>query len=134
MTETLQKKCLTAYYKTDIEPTLDRLHQVKDIVSNFELEGANRLMSALKMKHMDLDEIDRLAEYISQAREKMDKELVRLHKYLHDPLHYQRVGSPFLAIISILLSDLFNLRIELLAKNARHRCQRAVQPLPVIIL
>lgn len=38
MTETLQKKCLTAYYKTDIEPTLDRLHQVKDIVSNFELE------------------------------------------------------------------------------------------------
>ena len=38
-------------------------------------------MSALKMKHMDLDEIDRLAEYISQAREKMDKELVRLHKY-----------------------------------------------------
>ena len=62
MTETLRKKCLTAYYKTDIEPTLDRLNQVKDIVSNFELEGANRLMSALKMKHMDLDEIDRLAE------------------------------------------------------------------------
>ena len=41
-------------------------------------------MSALKMKHMDLDEIDRLAEYISQAREKMDKELVRLHKYEKD--------------------------------------------------
>lgn len=81
MTETLQQKCLKAYYKTDIEPTLDRLLQVKDIVSNFELEGADRLLSALKMKHMDLVEIERLAEYISQAREKMDKELVRLHKY-----------------------------------------------------
>lgn len=81
MTETLQQKCLKAYYKTDIEPTLDRLLQVKDIVSNFELEGADRLLSALKMKHMDLVEIERLAEYIYQAREKMDKELVRLHKY-----------------------------------------------------
>ena len=84
MTETLQQKCLKAYYKTDIEPTLDRLHQVKDIVSNFELEGADRLMSALKMKHMDLDEIERLAEYISQAREKMDKELKRLKLYEKD--------------------------------------------------
>lgn len=64
MTETLQQKCLKAYYKTDIEPTLDRLLQVKDIVSNFELEGADRLLSALKMKHMDLVEIERLAEYI----------------------------------------------------------------------
>lgn len=70
MTETLQQKCLKAYYKTDIEPTLDRLLQVKDIVSNFEHEGADRLLSALKMKHMDLDEIERLAEYIYQAREK----------------------------------------------------------------
>ena len=84
MTETLQQKCLKAYYKTDIEPTLDRLLQVKDIVSNFELEGADRLLSALKMKHMDFEEIERLAEYISQAREKMDKELVRLHKYEKD--------------------------------------------------
>ena len=58
MTETLQQKCLKAYYKTDIEPTLDRLLQVKDIVSNFELEGADRLLSALKMKHMDLEEIE----------------------------------------------------------------------------
>lgn len=41
MTEQIKKKCLTAYYKTDIEPTLDRLNQVKDIVINFETEGAN---------------------------------------------------------------------------------------------
>ena len=58
MTETLQQKCLKAYYKTDIEPTLDRLLQVKDIVSNFELEGADRLLSALKMKHMDLSRLN----------------------------------------------------------------------------
>lgn len=40
MTDLIKKKCLTAYYNTDIEPTLQRLHQVKDIVSNFEIEGA----------------------------------------------------------------------------------------------
>lgn len=84
MTDLVKTKCLTAYYNTDIEPTLQRLHQVKDIVSNFEVEGANRLMSALKMKHMDLEEIERLTEYISQAREKMGKELDRLHRYEKD--------------------------------------------------
>lgn len=84
MTEQIKKKCLTAYYKTDIEPTLDRLNQVKDIVINFETEGANRLMCALSMKHMDLEEIERLTEYISQARDKMNKELARLHKYEND--------------------------------------------------
>ena len=84
MTDSIKKKCLTAYYNTDIEPTLQRLHQVKDIVSNFEVEGANRLMSALKMKHMDLEEIERLTEYISQARDKMSKELDRLHRYEKD--------------------------------------------------
>lgn len=31
-----KEKCLQAYYRTDIEPTLDRLNQIKDIVSNFE--------------------------------------------------------------------------------------------------
>lgn len=84
MTDLIKKKCLTAYYNTDIEPTLQRLHQVKDIVSNFEVEGANRLMSALKMKHMDLEEIERLTEYISQARDKMSKELDCLHRYEKD--------------------------------------------------
>ena len=62
MTETLQQKCLKAYYKTDIEPTLDRLLQVKDIVSNFDLEGGDRLLSALNMKHMYLVEFLRMAE------------------------------------------------------------------------
>lgn len=38
-----KEKCLQAYYHTDIEPTLDRLNQIKDIVSNFEKDGANRL-------------------------------------------------------------------------------------------
>lgn len=52
-----KEKCLQAYYRTDIEPTLDRLNQIKDIVSNFEKNGANRLTCALEMKHKDLDEI-----------------------------------------------------------------------------
>lgn len=34
MTDLVKTKCLTAYYNTDIEPTLDRLNQVKDIVTS----------------------------------------------------------------------------------------------------
>lgn len=76
-----KEKCLQAYYHTDIEPTLDRLNQIKDIVSNFEKNGANRLTCALEMKHKDLDEIEKLSEFIAQAREKMEKELERLKKF-----------------------------------------------------
>ena len=76
-----KEKCLQAYYHTDIEPTLDRLNQIKDIVSNFEKDGANRLTCALEMKHKDLDEIEKLSEFIAQAREKMEKELERLKKF-----------------------------------------------------
>ena len=43
--------CKKAYYYTDIEPTLDRLNQVKEIVADFEAQGADRLMSALLMAH-----------------------------------------------------------------------------------
>ena len=75
-----KEKCLQVYYHTDIEPTLDRLNQIKDIVSNFEKDGANRLTCALEMKHKDLDEIEKLSEFIAQAREKMEKELERLKK------------------------------------------------------
>ena len=71
--------CKKAYYYTDIEPTLDRLNQVKEIVADFEAQGADRLMSALLMKHMDEKDIERFVEYIGQAREKMEKERLRLH-------------------------------------------------------
>ena len=80
--ETDQKnKCRQAYYRTDIEPTLDRLNQIKEIVSNFEKNGANRLTCALEMKHKDLDEIEQLSVFIAQARDKMEKELERLKKF-----------------------------------------------------
>ena len=81
MNDKQKDECKKAYYHTDIEPTLDRLYQVKEIVSNFDKEGANRLMCALSMRHMDLEEIERLAEYIGQVHEKMEKELIRLKKY-----------------------------------------------------
>lgn len=84
MDTTQKDKCRKAYYHTDIEPTLDSLNQVKDIVSNFEAKGADRLQSALLMKNMDVDDIERFAEYIAQARYKMERELARLRKYEKD--------------------------------------------------
>lgn len=73
-----------SYYYTDIEPTLDRLNTILNIAQNFESEGASRLMCALNMKHMDILEVERLGVYIAQARDKMEKELVRVRKYEKD--------------------------------------------------
>lgn len=73
-----------SYYYTDIEPTLDRLNTILNIAQNFESEGASRLMCALNMKHMDIQEVERLGVYIAQARDKMEKELVRVRKYEKD--------------------------------------------------
>lgn len=81
MTTDQKEKCCKAYYHSDIEPTLDRLNQIKEIVSNFEKDGANRLTCALEMKHKDLDEIEQLSAFIAQARDKMEKELERLKKF-----------------------------------------------------
>lgn len=36
MTTDQKEKCCKAYYHSDIEPTLDRLNQIKDIVSNLK--------------------------------------------------------------------------------------------------
>lgn len=81
MTTDQKEKCRKAYYHSDIEPTLDRLNQIKEIVSKFEKDGANRLTCALEMKHKDLDEIEQLSGFIAQACDKMEKELERLKKF-----------------------------------------------------
>ena len=49
MTDFVKKKCLTAYYNTDIEPTLDRLNQVKDIVI---LKSATIIQYTIKGRFM----------------------------------------------------------------------------------
>ena len=38
MTENQKEEILRSYYYTDVEPTLDRLIEVKDIVTTFEKE------------------------------------------------------------------------------------------------
>lgn len=79
-----QEEIRQAYYYTDVEPTLERLNTILEITENFEKEGESRLLCALNMRHMDIPEIERLGDYIAQAREKMEKELARIHKYEQD--------------------------------------------------
>ena len=81
MTENQKEEILRSYYYTDVEPTLDRLIEVKDIVTSFEKEGANRLQYALNMKHINEEEVERFSSYISNARIKMEKELDRLRDF-----------------------------------------------------
>ena len=73
-----------AYYYTDIEPTLENLHEIIRICEIFIKEGGDRLMCAMDMRKWDLDEIERLAVYIVQSRQKMETELNRLRKYQYD--------------------------------------------------
>ena len=70
-----------AYYSTDIDPTLGRLHELNEIADKYKTDGAQRLLCALLMKHMDTDDIERETVFISEAREKMEKELARLKKF-----------------------------------------------------
>ena len=70
-----------AYYFTDIEPTLENLHEIIGICETFTKEGGDRLMCAMDMRKWDLDEIERLTVYIVQSRQKMETELNRLRKY-----------------------------------------------------
>lgn len=70
-----------SYYYTDIEPTLDNLHEIIRICETFMKEGGDRLMCAMGMRKWDIDEIERLAVYIVQSRQKMETELNRLRKY-----------------------------------------------------
>lgn len=73
-----------SYYYTDIEPTLDNLHEIIKICETFMKEGGDRLMCAMGMRKWDIDEIERLAVYIVQSRQKMETELNRLRKYKED--------------------------------------------------
>ena len=73
-----------AYYYTDIEPTLDNLHEIINICNIFINEGGDRLMCAMDMRKWDLDEIERLSGYIVQSRQKRETELFRLRKYEED--------------------------------------------------
>ena len=72
------------YYYTDIEPTLENLHEIIRICEIFTKEGGDRLMCAMDMRKWDLDEIERLAVYIVESRQKMETELNRLKKYEKD--------------------------------------------------
>lgn len=79
-----QEEIRQAYYYTDIEPTLENLHDIIRICEIFIKEGGDRLMCAMDMRKWDIDEIERLVVYIVQSRQKMETELNRLKKYQYD--------------------------------------------------
>ncbi len=74
----------SAYYYTDINPTLDSLKEIITMCETFNKEGGDRLMCAMDMRRWDLDEIERLTGYILQSRLKMEPELKRLNKFKVD--------------------------------------------------
>lgn len=69
------------YYYKDFDPTLENLKKVMDIIENYEKYGAQQLMYALQMNHINIEEIDRLSQYIVEARQRLEQELKRVKKY-----------------------------------------------------
>ena len=69
------------YYYKDFDPTLDNLNKVMKIIENYGDHGAQQLMYALQMNHIDIEEIDRLSIYIVDARERLEKELKRVKQF-----------------------------------------------------
>jgi len=69
------------YYYTDIKPMVENLYEIIRICETFEKDGGDRLMCAMDMRKWDLEEIERLSDYIVQSRQKMETELIRLKKY-----------------------------------------------------
>jgi hypothetical protein len=79
------------------------------------------------MKHKDLDEIEKLSEFIAQAREKMEKELERLKKFesggeqnVHPLICFFCHNSRFYIALSLFLSFISLYLFHLLAH--RHLC------------
>lgn len=70
-----------SYYYKDFDPTLDNLNKVMKIIENYGDHGAQRLMYALQLNHIDIEEIDRLSIYIVDARERLEKELKRVKQF-----------------------------------------------------
>ena len=70
-----------SYYYKDFDPTLDNLNKVMKIIENYGEHGAQQLMYALQMNHIDINEIDRLSIYIVDARERLEKELKRVKQF-----------------------------------------------------
>lgn len=70
-----------SYYSKYICPTMDNLKLIIKIFENFGEHGAQQLMYALHMNHIDREEVENLSQYIVDVREKMEKELIRVKKY-----------------------------------------------------
>ena len=60
-----------AYYYTDIEPTLENLHDIIRISDIFIKEGGDRLMCAMDMRKWDLDEIERFERELADIDQRL---------------------------------------------------------------
>lgn len=72
---------LKSYYYTDIDPTVDSLNNVITLCESFQTCGGDKLLYAIEMRNWKLVQINALIEYITNARQRMERELMRLKSY-----------------------------------------------------
>ena len=75
---------LKNYYNTDIDPTVDSLNNVITLCENFQTGGGDKLLYAIEMRNWKLVQINTLIEYITKARQRMERELMRLKNYKYE--------------------------------------------------
>ena len=72
------------YYYTDIDPTVDSLDNVITLCEQFQTCGGDKLLYAIEMRNWKLVQINTLIEYITKARQRMERELMRLKNYKYE--------------------------------------------------
>lgn len=69
------------YYSSVIDPTIDGLNEIVGICQNFKTDGEDRIMFAMKMRNWNIDDIERLEQYIMTACLRMQHSLTRVDTF-----------------------------------------------------
>lgn len=81
MQSSAQESIRKVYYTNELEPTERTLEEILKITTEFQKNGAQRLLCALSFRKRDEEEIQRWTKYLREAGEKMEKEYRRAKSY-----------------------------------------------------
>lgn len=100
------------YYYSSIEPTKQRLNDILGICKTFQEEGKDRLIYAFGINLMGAEAVERLTNFISEARCKMEQELRRVERLSDKMVHAYEFATD--------CNDYFNVVEEALSKIRSH--------------
>ena len=108
----IKEEINSKYYHSNIEPTKQRLNDILGICKTFQEEGKDRLIYAFGINLMGAEAVERLTNFISEARCKMEQELRRVKRLSDKMVHAYEFATD--------CNDYFNVVAEALSKIRSH--------------